>query len=108
MAANLTYHTMGDNREVDTSSFRQAIWNYIHSLYGIRHDDYDYSVVNQLLERNLKAYIKTLTCYPERLTKKEYEGVMREFKHSEKVRGLEGWVVARVGGLVYHGFALFF
>ncbi|CAL1534141.1 unnamed protein product [Lymnaea stagnalis] len=85
MAANLTYYTMGDNREVDTSSFRRAIWNYIHCMYGIRHDDYDYSEVNQLLERNLKAYIKTLTCYPERLQKKDYDGVMREFKHSEKV-----------------------
>uniref|UniRef100_A0A2C9JWA9 Sestrin n=1 Tax=Biomphalaria glabrata TaxID=6526 RepID=A0A2C9JWA9_BIOGL len=85
MAANMTYYTMGDNREVDTSSFRRAIWNYIHCMYGIRHDDYDYSEVNQLLERNLKAYIKTLTCYPERLQKKDYDGVMREFKHSEKV-----------------------
>jgi sestrin len=85
MAANMTYYTMGDNREVDTSSFRRAVWNYIHCMYGIRHDDYDYSEVNQLLERNLKAYIKTLTCYPERLQKKDYDIVMREFKHSEKV-----------------------
>ncbi|CAG5121628.1 unnamed protein product [Candidula unifasciata] len=85
LAANLTYYTMGDNHEVDTSSFRRAVWNYIHCMYGIRHDDYDYSEVNQLLERNLKAYIKTLTCYPERLQKKDYDDVMREFKHSEKV-----------------------
>ena len=49
------------------------------------HDDYDYGQVNQLLERNLKAYIKTVTCYPERLTKKDYDNVMKEFKHSEKV-----------------------
>lgn len=49
------------------------------------HDDYDYGQVNQLLERNLKQYIKTVTCYPERLTKKDYDNVMKEFKHSEKV-----------------------
>ncbi|ESO84167.1 hypothetical protein LOTGIDRAFT_155490 [Lottia gigantea] len=85
MAYNLTYYTMGDNTQVDTSSFRKAIWSYIHTMYGIRHDDYKYGEVNQLLERNLKAYIKTVTCYPERLTKKDYDGVMREFKHSEKV-----------------------
>ncbi|XP_041354004.1 sestrin-1-like isoform X2 [Gigantopelta aegis] len=85
VAYNLTYYTMGDNTAVDTSSFRRAIWNYIHCMYGIRHDDYNYGEVNQLLERNLKAYIKTVTCYPERLTKKDYDGVMREFKHSEKV-----------------------
>lgn len=85
IAFNLTYYTMGDNRQVDTSAFRQAIWYYIHCMYGIRHDDYDYAQVNQLLERNLKTYIKTVTCYPERITKKDYDGVMRAFKHSEKV-----------------------
>ncbi|GFO05705.1 sestrin-like protein [Plakobranchus ocellatus] len=84
-AANMTYYTMGDLREVDTSSFRRAIWNYIHTMYGICHDDYDYAEVNQLLEIKLKAYIKTLTCYPERLQKKDFEGVMKGFKHSEKV-----------------------
>lgn len=77
---------MGDNTSVDTTAFRRTIWNYIHCMYGIRHDDYNYGEVNQLLERNLKAYIKTVTCYPERLKKKDYDGVMREFKHSEKVR----------------------
>ncbi|KAK3782685.1 hypothetical protein RRG08_037688 [Elysia crispata] len=84
-AANMTYYTMGDLREVDTSSFRRAIWNYIHIMYGICHDDYDYSELNQLLEINLKAYIKTLTCYPERLKKKDFDGVMKGFQHSEKV-----------------------
>lgn len=76
---------MGEVIDVDTSAFRRAIWYYIHCLYGIMHDDYDYGQVNQLLERNLKAYIKTVTCYPERLTKKDYDNVMKEFKHSEKV-----------------------
>lgn len=77
---------MGEVIDVDTSAFRRAIWYYIHCLYGIMHDDYDYGQVNQLLERNLKQYIKTVTCYPERLTKKDYDNVMKEFKHSEKVR----------------------
>lgn len=85
MAYNLTYYTMGENNDVDTTAFRRSIWNYIHLLYGIMHDDYNYGQVNQLLERNLKAYVKTVTCYPERLTRKEYDNVMREFKHSEKV-----------------------
>lgn len=76
---------MGDNCQVDTSAFRQAIWYYIHCMYGIRHDDYDYAQINQMLERSLKTYIKTVTCYPERITQKDYESVMRAFKHSEKV-----------------------
>ncbi|ELT91094.1 hypothetical protein CAPTEDRAFT_227278 [Capitella teleta] len=84
-AYNLTYFTMGDNTDVDTSSFRRSIWNYIHCMFGIRHDDYDYCEVNQLLERNLKAYVKTVTCFPERVTRRDYDSFMREFKHSEKV-----------------------
>lgn len=78
--------SMGHCIDVDTSSFRQAIWYYIHSMYGIRHDDYDYNEVNQLVERSLKAYIKTVTCFPERVTKKDYDSFMKEFKHSEKAR----------------------
>nr|CAD7452350.1 unnamed protein product [Timema tahoe] len=84
-AYNLTYYTMGGLKDVDTSRFRRAIWNYIQCMFGIRHDDYDYGEVNQLLERSLKAFIKMTCCYPERVTKKDYDRVLREFKHSEKV-----------------------
>ncbi|BES88051.1 PA26 p53-induced protein (sestrin) [Nesidiocoris tenuis] len=84
-AYNLTYYTMGGRKDVDTSRFRRAIWNYIQCMYGIRHDDYDYGEVNQLLERSLKSFIKSSCCYPERVTRKDYDRVLREFKHSEKV-----------------------
>jgi sestrin len=40
---------MGDECGVDTLHFRRAIWTYIQSLYGIRHDDYDYAIVNHLV-----------------------------------------------------------
>ncbi|XP_024938340.1 sestrin-1 isoform X2 [Cephus cinctus] len=84
-AYNLTYYTMGTHNKVDTSRFRRAIWNYIQCMFGIRHDDYDYNEVNQLLERSLKTFIKSAVCYPERVTKRDYDRVMKEFKHSEKV-----------------------
>lgn len=44
---------------------RRAIWNYTHCVLGIRYDDYDYGEVNQLLERDLKLYIKALACFPD-------------------------------------------
>lgn len=90
-AYNLTYYTMGTHNKVDTSRFRRAIWNYIQCMFGIRHDDYDYNEVNQLLERSLKTFIKSAVCYPERVTKRDYDRVMREFKHSEKVRYQFNW-----------------
>ncbi|XP_056633784.1 sestrin homolog isoform X2 [Diorhabda carinulata] len=84
-AYNLTYYTMGTRTDVDTTRFRRAIWYYIQCLFGIRHDDYDYGEINALLERALKAFIKSATCYPDRVTKKEYDRVLREFHYSEKV-----------------------
>ena len=76
---------MGDTHDVDTSSFRAAVRYYIHLMFGIRHDDYDYIAINQLLERHLRGYVKTATCFPERVTQRDYDSFMREFKHSEKV-----------------------
>ncbi|XP_030360140.1 sestrin-2 isoform X1 [Strigops habroptila] len=82
---NLTYNTIAMHCGVDTSMLRRAIWNYVHCVFGIRYDDYDYGEVNQLLERNLKIYIKTVACYPEKTTKRVYTQFWRHFKHSEKV-----------------------
>ena len=76
---------MGSNPGVDTTNFRQAIWYYIQCLFGIRHDDYNYIQINQLLSRELKHYIKTATCYPDRVEEKDYDSAMKSFKHSEKV-----------------------
>ncbi|NXA37234.1 SESN3 protein, partial [Eudromia elegans] len=85
MVYNLTYNTMATHEDVDTTMLRRALFNYVHCMYGIRYDDYDYGEVNQLLERSLKVYIKTVTCYPERTTKRMYDSYWRQFKHSEKV-----------------------
>uniref|UniRef100_A0A8C5LLK0 Sestrin 3 n=1 Tax=Leptobrachium leishanense TaxID=445787 RepID=A0A8C5LLK0_9ANUR len=85
MVYNLTYNTMAMHEDVDTTMLRRALFNYVHCMFGIRYDDYDYGEVNQLLERSLKVYIKTVTCYPERATKRMYDGYWRQFKHSEKV-----------------------
>lgn len=85
MAYSLTYNTIAMHSGVDTSVLRRAIWNYIHCVFGIRYDDYDYGEVNQLLERNLKVYIKTVACYPEKTTRRMYSLFWRHFRHSEKV-----------------------
>eukprot|EP00092_Neocalanus_flemingeri_P025077 GFUD01027193.1.p1 GENE.GFUD01027193.1~~GFUD01027193.1.p1 ORF type:complete len:477 (-),score=107.48 GFUD01027193.1:237-1583(-) len=82
---NLTYRTMGRHSSIDTTLFRRASWNYIQCLWGIRHDDYDYAEVNDLLHRNLKKYIKTASCYPEQCSKQEYNSIMKDFKTSEKI-----------------------
>jgi sestrin 1/3 len=52
---------------------------------GIRHDDYDYGEINQLLDRSLKTFIKAACCYPDRITKKDYDSILVELLDSEKV-----------------------
>lgn len=84
-ACDLTYYNMASLEDVDTTMLRRALFNYVHCMYGIRYDDYDYGEVNQLLERSLKVYIKTVTCYPERTTRRMYDSYWRQFRHSEKV-----------------------
>ncbi|XP_030637550.1 sestrin-3 [Chanos chanos] len=84
-ACDLTYYNMASHEGVDTSMLRRALFNYVHCMYGIRYDDYDYGEVNQLLERSLKVYIKTVTCYPERTTRRMYDSYWHQFRHSEKV-----------------------
>lgn len=82
---HMTYYTMGQKTNVDTSMFRRAIWNYIQCIFGIRHDDYDYREVNELLTRDLKTYIKTVCCFPSRVRKEDCDRVMPEFWRSEKI-----------------------
>ena len=53
---NLTYGTMGSHCSIDTSLFRRASWNYIQCVWGVRHDDYDYHEVNELLHRSELQY----------------------------------------------------
>lgn len=60
-------------------------WNSSH-----RYDDYDYAEVNHFLERMLKVYIKTVTCYPEKTNPEMFSRFWKQFKHSEKVQGIRG------------------
>ncbi|MBN3286329.1 SESN3 protein, partial [Polyodon spathula] len=83
--SNLTYYNMATHEDIDTTMLRRALFNYVHCMFGIKYDDYDYGEVNQLLERSLKVFIKTVTCYPERTTRRMYDSYWRQFRHSEKV-----------------------
>ncbi|MBN3322963.1 SESN3 protein, partial [Atractosteus spatula] len=67
------------------SEVKRAIWNYIHWMFGIRYDDYDYGEVNHLLERNLKLYIKTVTCYPDKTKSQLFPRPWKPLKPAEKV-----------------------
>ncbi|EPB74107.1 PA26 p53-induced protein [Ancylostoma ceylanicum] len=85
LTQKLTYSFMGGYENVDTTVYRSAVWNYIHALFGIRHDDYDYAKVNTLLSREMKTFVKTAACFPHRITDDMRASVMKDFKMSEKI-----------------------
>ncbi|PRD23649.1 UNVERIFIED_CONTAM: Sestrin-1 [Trichonephila clavipes] len=84
VAYDLTYYTMGHKENVDTTIFRRAVWNYIHRIYGIIHDDYNYSEMEGLLDYGFRSYVETVCFCPEKITKDAHDEIMRAFRHSEK------------------------
>lgn len=51
-----------------------------------RYDDYDYGEVNQLLERDLKLYIKAVACFPDATKTPVCPLSWAPLKTSERVR----------------------
>lgn len=49
------------NKELNTLPLRIAITSYIEKIFGITHEDYDYSKVNKLLPTEFKKFIKRVT-----------------------------------------------
>ena len=75
----------GALKNVDKSLFRRAVWVYIHHIFGIRYDDYDYNQIKKLLTKPLRNFIKIVCMHPERISKKDYDSITKEFSHSERV-----------------------
>lgn len=69
----------------DVDAFRRSVWDYVQCLFGIRHDDYDYSEMNALLEMPWKSYIKKVACKPEEV-EKTFDCFLEQFDQTEKIR----------------------
>ncbi|CAK4688563.1 hypothetical protein LEN26_012648 [Aphanomyces euteiches] len=89
LTMKLTYNTYGahpnqEDESVDTTPFRHAIWYYVHRIYGICHDDYDYKNVNHYLNRPTKLFVKKVACTPWRVNAKDVEHFSHTLTASEK------------------------
>lgn len=76
--------------ETLTENTQPKNYDSLFIISFFRHDDYDYSQINHLLDRNLKLFLKTVSCYPERLAcptspETDLATVMKGFLMSEKV-----------------------
>ena len=63
----------------------EAVWLYVHYLFGIHRDDCDYGKVLLQLSAELKAYIKLLVCFPNRMFEKEFERIPKAVTASDLV-----------------------
>ena len=64
-ALQMTKNTYGDKTQnIDTSYFRQAVSVYLAQIHGIRDDQFNYSIVNKVLQVVQKIYIKKIGCAP--------------------------------------------
>jgi hypothetical protein len=77
------HNSMIKEGDDDAASFRHAIWYYVHRIYGICHDDYDYRNVNIVLNRPTKAFVKKVACTPWRVTREDLEHFNETLSSSE-------------------------
>lgn len=86
LTCKLTYDYYGEQKEecVDTSPYRDAIWFYVHRIFGICHDDYDYRQVNVYLNRPTKIFIKKVACTPWKVRREDFTHFDHTLSASEK------------------------
>ncbi|KAG7380725.1 Sestrin-1 [Phytophthora pseudosyringae] len=86
LTSKLTYDYFGAQKEecVDTSPYRDAVWYYVHRIFGICHDDYDYRLVNTYLNRPTKIFLKKVACTPWKVRQEDFAHFDRTLSPSEK------------------------
>ena len=80
----LTYNEFGsESEDIDTEAFRQAAWYYVHRVFGILHDDYEYKWMNEPAMRPVKEFIKRVVSTPEAVTKDHFLNCTPMLRHDE-------------------------
>ncbi|OMJ72020.1 hypothetical protein SteCoe_29633 [Stentor coeruleus] len=85
LATVMTYDYVGQDSGVETGPLRRAIWNYVQRVYGLQYDDYNYTDINKFLEINTKKYIKKIACFPETVTKQDWENIELDLTYDEMI-----------------------
>lgn len=57
--------------------------SYIERIFGYYHEDYNYSIVNKLLDKEVKKFIKNVCCFPKRLDKEGFKPMFVRYTNEE-------------------------
>eukprot|EP00668_Euglena_longa_P017739 GGOE01022184.1.p1 GENE.GGOE01022184.1~~GGOE01022184.1.p1 ORF type:complete len:592 (-),score=100.07 GGOE01022184.1:743-2416(-) len=92
----------------DTSNFKDLVWLYVHNVYGIHHDDFDYSRINTFftdpnMVKIVKSFIKRTACYPETCEASHFHDWGYAFSPQEKVHVALLSCEARAQAELIHG-----
>lgn len=85
IAKQMTYNFLGEKKDVDTTLHRRAIWNYVQSLFGVEHDDFDYSKLGEYMTASLQQFVRESATEPANLANHSIQNLMLDSKLSEKV-----------------------
>lgn len=66
-----TNHIYYDEERIETKPFLIAVERYIEKVFGIYHEDYNYSIMNTLLDEDIKCFVKYILFTPEKLTEEK-------------------------------------
>ena len=68
---NLTLEITNDENKINIFKLRDAIEKYLGLIFGIRDEEYNYHLTNELLAVELKRVIKKVACYPDQIVELE-------------------------------------
>ncbi|VDD75708.1 unnamed protein product [Mesocestoides corti] len=63
-AFDLTYNTLNEYNDVNTSCFRHTLWFFVQSLFGVCHEDLRFDRVVKLLSIEQRSFIKSCATRP--------------------------------------------
>jgi sestrin len=79
-----TNNCIGDKSlEGKTELLREALHNYVRNVLQLNwKDDFDYNMMNYILPIVVKVYLKKIVCFPERMTRSNFEWVKQQQGYS--------------------------
>ncbi|VDM24090.1 unnamed protein product [Hydatigera taeniaeformis] len=63
-AFELTYNTLNEHSDVNTSSLRHTLWFFVQSVFGVCHEDLRYERVHKLLSVEQRCFLKICATRP--------------------------------------------